>query len=193
VIKERVTMLVGLAFVALVAWFLAHNLHGPQARVGLDAGAPAPAASEARTIDAAPPEPVPAQVAEPDLGVVGPGSLLPDGGRVPPLPQDAPRQVRFGVVLVSYSTAQAGPPGMPLVHRSRADAAALAARLLTTASTDFHAAVAQGDPGSADDVGKVDKHVLEPAPEYVLFTLAPGAVGGPIDTPRGFWIVKRLE
>jgi hypothetical protein len=35
--------------------------------------------------------------------------------------------------------------------------------------------------------------ILEPAPEYVLFTLGVGAVGGPVDTPRGYWIVKRLE
>ena len=51
----------------------------------------------------------------------------------------------------------------------------------------------QGDGGSSDDIGHIKLGVLEPAPEYVLFTLAVDAVGGPVDTPRGFWIVKRLE
>jgi len=34
--------------------------------------------------------------------------------------------------------------------------------------------------------------VLEPAPEYVLFTTVPGDVGGPVDTPTGYWIVKNI-
>jgi parvulin-like peptidyl-prolyl isomerase len=77
--------------------------------------------------------------------------------------------------------------------RSKADARTLSAKLLAAAEQDFHAAVQQGDTGSADDVGRVKLGILEPAPEYVLFTLGVGAVGGPVDTPRGYWIVKRLE
>ena len=46
---------------------------------------------------------------------------------------------------------------------------------------------------ASDDVGRVKLGVLEPAPEYVLFTLGIDGVGGPVDTPRGYWIVKRLE
>jgi parvulin-like peptidyl-prolyl isomerase len=105
-----------------------------------------------------------------------------------------PRQVRFGVVLVSYAGAQpsaAGSSRQPT--RSKADAQALADKLMVTATTDFHAAVQQGDGGSSDDVGRVKLGVLEPAPEYVLFTLPVDGVGGPVDTPRGFWIVKRLD
>ena len=48
-------------------------------------------------------------------------------------------------------------------------------------------------PGSSDDLGRVKQGILEPAPEYVLFTMPVNAVGGPVETPRGFWIVKRLE
>jgi hypothetical protein len=77
--------------------------------------------------------------------------------------------------------------------RSRADARALAEKLVAGAQQDFHAAVQQGDPGSADDVGHVKLGILEPAPEFVLFTLPVDGVGGPVETPRGFWIVKRLE
>jgi hypothetical protein len=35
--------------------------------------------------------------------------------------------------------------------------------------------------------------ILEPAPEYVLFMLEKDQVSDPVDTPRGLWIVKRLE
>jgi hypothetical protein len=123
----------------------------------------------------------------------GPGSLLLDGSPVPPLPLSTPRVVRFGVVLVSYGGAQPSAAGGRPPTRSRADAQALASKLLATAKDDFHAAVQQGDAGSADDVGTVKLGLLEPAPEYVLFTLSVGGVGGPVDTPRGYWIVKRLE
>ena len=62
-----------------------------------------------------------------------------------------------------------------------------------TADTDFHAAVQQGDTGSADDVGRVLQGILEPPLEYQLFTLPPGQIAGPWDTPRGFWIVRRID
>ncbi len=35
--------------------------------------------------------------------------------------------------------------------------------------------------------------MLEPAPEYVLFSLPKDGVSDPVDTPRGFWIVHRIE
>ena len=116
-----------------------------------------------------------------------------DGTPVPPLPTGTPREVRFGVVLVSYTGAQPSVVGGRVPSRSRDDAKALAAKLIATAQTDFHSAVQQGDAGSSDDVGRVKLGILEPAPEYILFTLASGGVGGPVDTPRGYWIVKRLD
>jgi PPIC-type PPIASE domain len=125
-----------------------------------------------------------------DAGI---GVAMPDGTPVPALSFTAPREVRFGVVLVSYTGAQPSAGGGKPAARSRADAKALAAKLLATAQQDFHSAVQQGDAGSADDVGRVKRGVLEPAPEYVLFNLDVNAVSGPVDTPRGYWIVKRLE
>ena len=51
----------------------------------------------------------------------------------------------------------------------------------------------RGDSGSIEDLGRVPRGVLEPAPEYVLFTMPAGAVSDPVDTPRGYWIVKRID
>ncbi len=119
----------------------------------------------------------------------GVGFVMPDGMPVPPLGASAPRLVRFGVVLVTYAGAEDAPRGA----RSKADALELAQKLAAQAKADFHAAVRRGDEGSADDVGSMRRGVLEPAPEYVLFTLQVTGVSDPVDTPRGYWIVKRLE
>jgi hypothetical protein len=118
-----------------------------------------------------------------------PGTRLPDGNVVPPLPDKTPKSVRFGVVLVNYAGAQ----GAASNARSKREALELAQKLAADAKADFKAAVVRGDSGSIDDIGRVPRGVLEPAPEYVLFTMATGSVSEPIDTPRGFWIVKRLE
>ncbi|MGH7295722.1 MAG: peptidylprolyl isomerase [Polyangiaceae bacterium] len=203
--QRWVTTLVGLAVVVLAVWLVAHNFRPPQA-IGHDPH-PVPSAS-ASAVDAGSAAATGAPAAT-DAGSgplllsdllderrmdAGAGGTMLDGTPVPPLPLTVPRQVRFGVVLVSYAGAQpsAGGGSRPST-RSKPDALALAQKLLGTAEQDFHAAVQQGDGGSTDDVGHVKLGVLEPAPEYVLFTLAPGAVGGPVDTPRGYWIVKRLE
>jgi len=122
----------------------------------------------------------------------GVGSRLPNGAEVPPLPSTAPRTARFGVVLVTYAGAQGAPPNA----RPRQDALALATAIaqdVKDAKSDFRAAVGRGDPGSSADVGRVPRGVLELAPEYVLFTLPPGGVSEPVDTPRGFWIILRIE
>lgn len=116
------------------------------------------------------------------------GATLPDGRQVPEL-QKAPKHLTFGVVLISYAGAQ----GAPRNARSKAAAEKLAGELFELSKTDFPAAVKKGDPGSSEDVGKMYRSILEPAPEYVLFSLDPGQVGGPVDTPRGYWIVRRIK
>jgi hypothetical protein len=105
------------------------------------------------------------------------------------LPSTAPKTVRFGVVLVQYRGAQGASP----TARSKDEAKSLAATIAEGAKTDFKAAVQKGDPGSTDDAGRMPRGVLEPSAEYALFTLDRGTVSDPIDTPRGFWIVKRIE
>ncbi len=141
--------------------------------------------SGAFDLDAGPGEPgAPREMR--DSGV---GFVMNDGTPVPFLAPNAPRNVRFGVVLVTY----AGAEDAPRSARPKADARLLAQQLAAQAKTDFHAAVRRGDEGSADDVGSMKRGVLEPAPEFVLFSLNAGDASDPIDTPRGFWIVKRIE
>jgi PPIC-type PPIASE domain len=191
--------LVGLAVVAFAVWLVARNFEPPQA-IGHD---PAP-----HVVDAGPAAASLAVDAGEDTGTLflgdllampaaridgGAGATLLDGVAVPPLPLNVPREVRFGVVLVSYAGAQVNTTAGPPPVRLRAEARSLAEKLAATAQQDFHAAVQQGDAGSTDDLGHVKLGILEPAPEYVLFTLPVDGVGGPVETPRGFWIVKRLE
>lgn len=115
---------------------------------------------------------------------------LPDGRKVPQLPASAPKRVGFGVVVVAYQGAQAAPQEA----RTKAEAKRRAESLLADAKLDFAAAVAKGDRGSTSDAGHVPRDVLEPAVEYLLFTLQKGDVSAdPIDTPRGYWIVRRND
>jgi hypothetical protein len=207
-VQRWVSTLVGLAAVLLAVWLVVHNFKPPRAlgrdpnASAEDGGGAAPSAADAGlavgSADAG--SLFVSELALPESrGDGGLGATLPDGTAVPPLPLNAPRQVRFGVVLVSYDSAQPSVAGIAEGHpvrpskRSKADARELATKLATTAEQDFHAAVQQGDAGSGDDVGRVKVGILEPAPEYVLFTLRVGGVAGPVDTPRGYWVVKRLE
>jgi len=128
------------------------------------------------------------------LGVLGfgasdAGATLPDGTTPPALATDAPKSVVFGVILVQYKGAQGAPPNA----RTREAALALANQIAADAKTDFKAAVPKGDKGSLENAGRMPRGMLEPAPEYVLFSLKKDGVSDPVDTPRGFWIVKRIE
>jgi hypothetical protein len=93
------------------------------------------------------------------------------------------------VVLVQYEGAQ----GAGAKSRSKGDALALANKLAEEAKTDFRGAVQHGDPGSSDDLGRMQRGVLEASTEVVLFSLPTGGVSDVIDTPRGFWIARRIE
>jgi hypothetical protein len=138
----------------------------------------------------------PSGLVDPTQQVDAGGTILLSGEAPPALAADAPKSVMFGVVLVTYRGAQ-GPPGGPRISataRTREKALELAKQLAELAKTDFKAAVAQGDkPGSMENAGRLPRGVLEPAPEYVLFSLPKGGVSEPVDTPRGFWVVQRIE
>ncbi len=156
---------------------------------GLDAGDGSASAAPASATSAAEAQPAS------DAGLTLPsltglddaslGALGFDGGA----PVGAPRSVRFGVVLVTFAGAQ----GAGDKARTKAAAQELAQKLADEAKTDFHAAVTHGDSGSADDMGRMQRGVLEAPSETILFGLGAGATSEPFETPRGFWIVKRLD
>ncbi|MDI1448582.1 peptidylprolyl isomerase [Polyangium sp. 6x1] len=153
-----------------------------------DAGATASADAGAEPSDAGA-SGEPGGEAEPTGPVDAGGTLLLTGEAPPPLAGEAPKSVIFGVILVQYKGAQ----GAPTNARPREEALTLAKQLAEEAKTDFKAAVAKGDKGSMENAGRLPRGILEPAPEYVLFSLAKGAVSEVVDTPRGYWIVQRVE
>lgn len=119
-----------------------------------------------------------------------PFNRMPDGGPVPPLPSWAPQSVSFGVIQFPYRGAELAPKGSP----SKAQALAMAMRALPVAKKSFDKALKLGDSGSTSDAGSIPRGVLEPAVQYALFTLAKGQIcKKPVDTPRGYWIVRRNE
>lgn len=119
----------------------------------------------------------------------GPGYRMLDGTPVPALNEHAPHEVTFGVIMITYAGAEAAPKNA----RSKPEALELAKKLAADAKTDFKGAVQRGDNGSSDNLGTMQRGVLEPAPEYALFSLPVGGVSDVVDTPRGFWIVRRID
>jgi hypothetical protein len=114
--------------------------------------------------------------------------VLEDGSPVPALDAAAPKRVKVGVALFRYRGAE----GAGSQSRTREEAHRLAAAALAQAGSDFGQLVALGDPGSAVDVGWVGRSVLERGVEYPIFTAKVGeTLPRPIDTPRGYWVVRR--
>jgi hypothetical protein len=156
-----------------------------------DAGAPDAAAPA----DAGEPTPAPttddngAVLDQPLQPTTDAGATLIDGSPAPGLAGDAPKTVEFGVILVQYKGAQGAPPNA----RTRDAALDLAKQLAEGAKKDFKATVAKGDKGSQENAGTIPRGMLEPAPEYVLFSLPKDGVSDPVDTPRGYWIVHRIK
>lgn len=118
-----------------------------------------------------------------------PPAPLPPAFSARPLPPGAPKSVRCGVVLFQYRGAQFASDG----SREKAEALDAAKAAVDVAKKSFKAAVKLGDPGSTEDAGRITRGILEPSVELEVFSLSPGAVSEPIDTPRGYWVAKRLE
>jgi parvulin-like peptidyl-prolyl isomerase len=191
---NRTTIIVLAAFAAAVIGWLSIQDHDstPVKPVAVtsasaDAGAGGAAAPELDPLD---PVDFDMDGGVEDLDIMMPdaGFEMPDGGDLPEL-KDAPKSVHFGVVLIQFKGAQ----GAKADARSYDEAKALATEIAPLAKEDFEAAVKKGDPGSTTNAGRMFRHILEPAPEAALFSLAEGEVSDPVDTPRGIWIVKRLK
>jgi hypothetical protein len=201
--QKYLALVFGLIVVGAVALIVSERPHkgtptttevvrdaGPSAEAGVsgdggpagDAGASPVAAPEDGTASPESPSPF----GDPDAG-----RTLLGGGSPPPLTAEAPKSVVFGVILIQYKGAQGAPASAPPreVALERANKAA------ADAKTDFKAALAAyGDKAlSLENAGRMPRGMLEPAPEYVLFSLPKGGVSDPVDTPRGFWIVHRIE
>ena len=184
------TLAFGLLFVAAVVGLVfASRLPTAETTVAsasASVSAPAAKASE---------NPVPVDAGPPDDASAGSAqssayTTLPDGGPVPALPETAPKSVQLGVVLFQYKGAQ----GAPSDARSKQAALTKAEQALALAQKDFDEAVKLGDPGSQANAGSIPRGVLEPLIEHTVFLLDPASVHPlPLDTPRGFWIVRRLK
>jgi hypothetical protein len=106
------------------------------------------------------------------------------------LPNGAPQTVTFGVILFRYRGAEEAPKTAP----AKAEARQKAEQALAQAKENFADAVKYGDVGSTADAGRIRRGVLEADLEYTLFTLAASEVyPEPLDTPRGYWVVRRND
>ncbi len=194
--QRTTSVTVGLLFVAALAVAAVLGLRpkrepehvpAPKPSAALKASAaPAPSAAPAGSA-----LPEPDSGAAPSEGAVTEGfDTFPDGRKVPELPASAPARVGFGAVIFAYQGSQ----GAPRDARSKEAAKKLALDVIELAQKDFAAAVAKGDHGSTTDAGRLPRGVIEPPIEYYLFTLEKGKVHPePIDTPRGYWVVRRNE
>lgn len=116
--------------------------------------------------------------------------LLPDGKPVPSLPEGAPKRVKLGIAIFRYKGAQSPPES----NRSREDALAMAKKALAAGKEEFIEAVKLGDLGSNENIGWMGRGVLEKAVEYSVFTTDKGKLAADvIDTPRGYWVIKRIR
>jgi hypothetical protein len=187
------TVVVGAALVALIGLLVWKSGRGPSSTAVATAASAHGEERAGPSLDAG---------ATPELGALlkleGDGGLAKareaaeakdDDSALGLLPSGSPKTVRFGVILVQYRGAELAPP----TARSKQEAMTLARTLAEAAGTDFKAQVQKGDPGSMEDAGRIPRGVLEPAVEYALFMLERGNVSAPIDTPRGFWIVRRID
>ena len=195
--QRTTSVTVGLLFVAALGAVAIYGLrpkrapeHTPAAKPSASArssASAAPSAGASAALDA---------TAGLDAGVVRDGVVtegyetFPDGGKVPELPASAPARVGFGAAIFTYQGAQ----GASRDARGKDEARKRALETIELAQKDFAAAVAKGDKGSTTDAGRLPRGVIEPPIEYLLFTLEKRKVNQePIDTPRGYWVVRRNE
>lgn len=187
--RAWINRIVGLGVVGLVGYLTLEATPTGAPKSEPTASTPGAGSTSGSAVDAGAPAPLPLDAGALQAEVTLPLSLTlgePDGGA---LSASAPRTVRVGVVLVAWAGAEGARPASP----AKPEALAKAQRLATLARTDFSGAVKEGDPESSLDIGRIPRRVLDPRTEIAVFNLAPGEVSEPLETPRGYWIVKRIE
>ena len=188
------TVVVGTALVALIGAIVWKSRGGtPMPTIAAAASSERDGRGHAPTLDGgAMLDPLLTLKFDADGGLAAPSEGAEAKGEGDPalgLPTGSPKTVRFGVILVQYRGAELAPPHA----RPKQEALLLARTLAEAANTDFKGQVHRGDPGSMEDAGRIPRGVLEPSVEYALFMLPKGGVSEPLDTPRGFWIVRRID
>jgi hypothetical protein len=189
--RQRTIGLSSLFLILLVLAVLWTRIPSEAPVAAASTAAPAPSVTAAPVPSASPSlEAAVATALTPDeTGGEGFDVLL-DGRKAPPVPASAPQQVTFGVVVFAYQGAQFAAAGT----RTKEQAKQKALATIEEAKRDFHAAVARGDQGSTANAGRMPRGMLEPAAEFTLFSLGKGEVSAaPVDTPRGFWILRRID
>ena len=198
--KDRIqgwaSLLVGTAVVMLVGWLTLGQLERTHVRAEWDAGTTDASASAmidaggtgSGTSPAASGTPMAALDTSGDggFGLGSLNTLLGDGGA---MPTSAPRTVKLGVVLVQF----AGAEGASSSARAKPDALKHAQELAEQAKADWKAAVKAGDTGSSEDIGRIPRGVLDRSTEVAVFSLEKDGISEPLETPKGYWIVKRTE
>lgn len=184
-VQRWISIAVGAGAIVLFAWIAMNQREKRPHAAEIDAGAPAVVKPDAALDGAAAPAAPGAKETDLDAGL----SLFALSSAAATLPSGAPRTVKLGVVLVQYQGAE----GASSAARPKRDALAYAEKLATDAKSDWRGAVKSGDSGSSEDIGRIPRGVLDPATEVAVFSLAPGEISGVLDTPRGYWIVKRAE
>jgi hypothetical protein len=210
-VKDRIqswaSIVLGAAVVVLVGWLTMDQMSrthihegrmdgGAGASASSSAGASATSASGASTVDAAAASEAALTgnavttgsletASDAGLSMTGLTTLLDAGA----LPTGAPRTVRLGVVLVPW----AGAEGAPSSARAKPDALKHALELAEQAKGDWKAAVKAGDSGSSEDIGRIPRGVLDRTTEVAVFSLEKDGISEPLETPRGYWVVKRIE
>jgi hypothetical protein len=202
-VKDRIqgwaSIVLGAAVIVLVAWLTMEQMGHARPRAesgeaGADAGANAnDAGAGSGTATATATATAGSGNATGALDTTGDGGFslsglsgLLDAGA---MPSGAPRSVRLGVVLVQF----AGAEGASSSARAKPDALKHALELADQAKTDWKGAVKAGDVGSSDDIGRIPRGVLDHNTELVVFSLEKDGISEPLETPKGYWIVRRVE
>lgn len=180
------SILIGVAVIGLIGWMTVEQTVNPKRETKTTKSDGEPDASAPPSDAGAPEREVESDASTTLIGELSAGTV--DGGPSS-LPTGAPKQVKIGVVLVQWRGAE----GALTSTRSKADALARAQQIATDAKGDFRRAVTQGDPGSSEDIGRIPRGVLDPRTEAAVFSLASKEVSDVLETPRGYWIVKRID
>ena len=205
--KDRIqtwaSIVLGLAVVGLVGWLTMEQMNRTHIRadrdggsVASDAGAAAAAAAGGASANADAGAGAGAGTTSGPMGALDTsgdggfnlgslGTLLDSGA----MPSGAPRTVRVGVVLVQW----VGAEGAPASSRAKTDALKRAQELAEQAKGDWKATVKAGDHGSAEDIGRIPRGVLDARTEVAVFSLGKDDISEPLETSKGYWVVKRIE